>query len=76
MTKAEIDNFADSSVGWAILTSVLLPKVKGEAVGFALALPDYNQVLRYLDGRLFPFGLLKLLRYQRKINAARILILG
>jgi hypothetical protein len=39
-------------------------------------LPDYNQALRHINGRLFPFGLLKLLWYRRKIDAARTLTLG
>ena len=48
----------------------------GEPVGFALGLPDFNQALRRIDGRLFPLGLLKLLWYRRKIDAARVLTLG
>ena len=54
----------------------LLAEIKGEPVGFALALPDYNQALRHIDGRLFPFGLFKLLWHKRKINGARVLTLG
>jgi GNAT superfamily N-acetyltransferase len=50
--------------------------VGDEPVGFALALPDYNQALRHINGRLFPFGLLKLLWFRRKIDAARTLTLG
>jgi ribosomal protein S18 acetylase RimI-like enzyme len=33
----------------------------GEAIGFAMALPDINLLLKGLDGRLFPLGWLKLL---------------
>jgi GNAT superfamily N-acetyltransferase len=54
----------------------LFAEVKGETVGFALALPDYNQALRHIDGRLFPLGLFKLLWHKRKINGARVLTLG
>jgi GNAT superfamily N-acetyltransferase len=45
-------------------------------VGFVLALPDYNQALRHLDGRLFPFGVVRLLWYRRSIDAARVITLG
>jgi GNAT superfamily N-acetyltransferase len=48
----------------------------GEPVGFALALPDYNQALRHIDGRLFPFGVFKLLWHRRRIDTARIITLG
>lgn len=54
----------------------LIAEVDGEPVGFALALPDFNQVLRRLNGRLFPVGLLKLLWYRRKIDGLRVLTLG
>jgi hypothetical protein len=54
----------------------LIAEVNGEDAGFALALPDYNQVLRRLDGRLFPFGFLKFLYYKRTIDRTRILTLG
>jgi hypothetical protein len=54
----------------------LIAEVGGEDAGFALALPDYNQVLRRLNGRLLPIGFLKFLYYKRKINRTRILTLG
>jgi len=43
-------------------------------IGFVLALPDYNQVLKKLNGRLLPLGVLKFLWYRRKINGMRILM--
>ena len=41
-----------------------------------MALPDFNQVLIRLNGRLFPFGILKLLWYRRKINMIRVVTMG
>src|SRR5690606_17494444 len=54
----------------------LIAEAEGKPVGFSLVLPDYNQALRHLDGRLFPFGIFKLLWYRRKIEGIRILTLG
>lgn len=55
----------------------LIAEVKGEPVGFSLALPDLNQALRHLkNGRLLPFGIFKLLWHQRRVNQLRILTLG
>jgi GNAT superfamily N-acetyltransferase len=55
---------------------VLVGEVNGRAVGFALALPDINQALRHAGGRLFPFGLFKILYHQRLIKDIRVLALG
>ena len=53
-----------------------MAEIDGEAIGFILGLPDYNQALKHVDGRLFPVGLFKLLWYRRKINAIRVITLG
>jgi GNAT superfamily N-acetyltransferase len=54
----------------------LIAEVHGKPVGFALALPDYNQALRHVNGRLFPLGILKLLWYRRGIHSLRVFTLG
>jgi hypothetical protein len=54
----------------------LIAEVNGEAAGFSLALPDFNQILIRLNGRLLPFGIFKLLYYKRKIDAIRIITMG
>ena len=76
MTDAEFDHMAKSLKPVVEPKLVLIAEVKGEPVAFAIALPDFNQVLKRLNGRLFPFGVFKLLWYKRKINAARVLTLG
>jgi len=48
----------------------------GETVGAALTLPDYNQVLAKVNGRLLPFGWVKALIARRKIDAVRVFALG
>jgi ribosomal protein S18 acetylase RimI-like enzyme len=76
VTTAEVESLAKQLRWIGNPNLCLIAEKEGKPVGFALALPDYNQALRHLDGRLFPFGWLKLLWYQRKINAARVLTLG
>jgi GNAT superfamily N-acetyltransferase len=58
---------------WAMLAE---HKDTGEVVGAALTLPDYNQVLARLNGRLLPFGWLTVLRHRGSIDAVRVLALG
>ena len=49
---------------------------QGETVGVALTLPDYNQVLAKLNGRLLPFGWVTALRQRKKVDAVRVFALG
>jgi hypothetical protein len=49
---------------------------KPRPIGFFLAVPDLNRALKKLNGRLLPFGLLKLLWHSRKIDFIRIITMG
>lgn len=47
----------------------------GKPIGFNISLPDYNMVLKRLNGRLFPFGIIKFLYYKKKIDKIRFFVL-
>jgi hypothetical protein len=49
---------------------------EGEVVGAALTLPDINQVMAKLNGRLLPFGWARFLLGKRKIDQCRVFALG
>lgn len=49
---------------------------EGETVGVALTLPDINQVLAQMGGRLLPLGWLKFLRGKPRIDRVRVFALG
>ena len=77
LTDAEIEHYADElkpilDPNWAMIAE----NREGETVGVALTLPDFNQVLHELGGRLLPFGWLKALRLQKKVDAVRVFALG
>jgi GNAT superfamily N-acetyltransferase len=55
---------------------VLIAEVDGEVAGLTLTLPDANQVLKRMGGRLLPFGFVALLRRRRIIDQIRMPILG
>jgi GNAT superfamily N-acetyltransferase len=66
--KAEISrlkSLADKDI-------VIFARSEGKPIGFLIALPDYNQVLKRLNGKLLPFGFLKFLWYKRRITGLRI----
>lgn len=48
----------------------------GKVVGAALTLPDINQVLAKMNGRLLPFGWLRFLLGRRRIDRVRVFALG
>jgi len=55
---------------------VLFAEVKGKTAAFSLSLPDLNQALAHVNGRLFPFGIFKFLWHQRKIDTIRVITMG
>jgi GNAT superfamily N-acetyltransferase len=78
LTDAEVRQYAKDlkpilDENWAFIAE---RSDTGEVVGAALTLPDYNQVLAHLHGRLLPFGWAKALYYRRKIDAVRVFALG
>jgi GNAT superfamily N-acetyltransferase len=58
---------------------VLLAEVDGQPVGFSITLPDINEAIRPLDGRLTRFGLpINLVRFlyrRRHIQTGRMIVL-
>lgn len=75
-TADEFDHLAKQLKPVADFDLIAFVEVKGEIAGFAIALPDLNQALKPMNGRLFPIGWAKGLWYGRKINALRVLTLG
>jgi hypothetical protein len=51
-------------------------EVDGRTVACAIAIPDINQALKGTDGRLFPLGIIRLLRRKTIIDQVRLLLLG
>jgi GNAT superfamily N-acetyltransferase len=78
LTEEEVRHYAKDlgpvlDENWAMVAE---HKDTGEVVGAALTLPDYNQVLAKLNGRLLPFGWITALRERSKIDAVRVFALG
>ena len=76
ITQAEVRHQAKSlkpvlDEDWAMMA-----ERDGEILGAALTLPDINQVLKKMNGRLFPFGWWHFLNGRRKISRVRVFALG
>lgn len=71
-TLEEVREIAKKLVDLADPALLPIARRGDEAIGFAIALPDYNQVLIHLNGRITPLAALKFLWYKRKIKSARV----
>ncbi|MFH1762958.1 MAG: N-acetyltransferase [Gemmatimonadota bacterium] len=76
LTEAEIAHLARELKPIIEPRYALIATVHEEPVGFSLTLPDLNQALRHVNGRLFPLGMAKLLWHARRIDRARVFALG
>ncbi len=48
-------------------------ELDGQVVGASFGLPDFNPRIRAIDGRLFPFGFIRLLRNKQAIKRIRVI---
>ncbi len=69
LMKKQLIPFADPDLIYIART------LDGKPIGFNIALPDYNQILKELNGRLLPLGIFKFLMYKRKIDRLRFFVL-
>ncbi len=76
LTDEEITAMAEDLKQLVEPSLVLFGEIDNQLVGFALVMLDYNQVFKSMNGRLFPFGFLKLFTHKKKITWARIITLG
>ena len=77
MSRAEFEYMARDMKRLLWPELAFMASVEGEPAGFMLAVPDYNVALaKNRSGRLFPFGLLRLLRGKKTIRTARVMALG
>lgn len=76
LTDGEIDAMAEDLKQIVEPSLVLFGKINNELVGFALVMLDYNAVFKHMNGKLFPFGFLKLFTKKKEIKWCRIITLG
>lgn len=76
MTPAEIDHLARELKPVVDPDFLVFAECEGKTVGFSLVLPDANRALKAANGRLFPFGLLRMLIEAKRIREVRVLTLG
>ncbi len=76
LTSGEVEHLAKRMKPLLVPDLVLFACCGDEPIGFSITLPDYNRVLRRLDGRAGLLGILKFLYFSRKIRFVRTMLLG
>lgn len=78
LTNAEADEMAKRMRLLLDARLVWFAEMEGEAVGFIVMLPNVNEAIADLDGRLLPFGWAKLLwrLKMRRVKSARVPLMG
>jgi len=76
ITKADFRRLTDHIRPFIDPDLALFAEVKEKPIGFCVAIPDVNRVLIHLNGRLFPFGWLKINRLIRQIDVVTFKLMG
>lgn len=75
-SDAELDDMAQDLKMLVDKDLLLFGEIDGEAVAFAMVVPDFNYIFQQMNGRLFPFKFLKLFTQRKNIKWVRIIVLG
>lgn len=70
MTSAEIKDIASLFKVFLKPDAVVIAEYEGEAIGFGMMIPNLNEAIRDLNGRLLPFGFIKML-WRMKVSGVR-----
>jgi len=76
MTKAEFDHIVDELLPIADPELIFIAEKDGHPAGFSLAMPNYNEVLKAMNGHVNPITMIKALLAKRKISSARVITMG
>ena len=76
LTNEEIDAMAKDLKPLVEPSLVIFGEIDNHLVGAALVMLDYNAIFKSMNGKLLPFGFLKLFTQKKKIKWCRILTLG
>ncbi len=73
LSEGEIEHISHSMRHLIVPQLTSVAEVDGRPVAAAFGLLDYNPRIRQIDGRLFPFGFIRLLTRRRRIKRIRLL---
>jgi GNAT superfamily N-acetyltransferase len=72
LSEAEVEHLAASLKFLIVPEMTAIAEVEGRPVGAQFGLLDYNPRIKQIDGRLFPFGFIRLLWNKKAIKRVRL----
>ncbi|MFN5322578.1 MAG: GNAT family N-acetyltransferase [Planctomycetota bacterium] len=72
LSDAEVKQIASGLKLLIVPDLVRIAEHEGKPVGAVFGLLDYNPIIKQIDGRLFPFGFLKILFGRKKLKRIRL----
>jgi hypothetical protein len=76
LTDGELDHLVKTLLPLIEPDLVLIAEVNGVPAGFSLAMPNYNEVLKVMNGKLNPITMLKAFIKSKHITTARVVTMG
>jgi len=76
MTDAEFKEIANNLKPLIVPELVFILELNNVPAGVSLTVPNYNEILKKVKGKLGPIGMLKFLYYRSKIKEVRLVIMG
>ena len=73
LSAAEIEHLSAGMQHLIVPEMTAVAEVDGRPVASAFGLLDYNPIIKKIDGRLFPFGFLRLMWDRKKIHRVRLI---
>lgn len=72
LTDSELTHMAKGLKHLIVPEMTTMAEVDGKVIGAVFGMLDYNPIIKKIDGRLFPFGFLKLLFGRKKLKRVRL----
>lgn len=76
LTEEELSNLADEFKLVLDPDIAHIAEIDGKPVGFTISIPNLNEILKTMNGKLFPFGIFKLLFGRKKLDKLRTVLMG
>jgi GNAT superfamily N-acetyltransferase len=73
LSEAEVDHLGAALKHLIVPEMTTVAEVEGRPVGAVFGLLDYNPRIKQIDGRLYPFGFIRLLSHRRRIKRVRLI---